>query len=265
MLKNIIFLLKKEQKIPDSVQNGPYAVTYNIAFAGTDDSLIVTDDIDTAHNGMAHGCPVVYVYGGENYVPGISYIVENIDACTPQYCNEAFCRQKGIPMTVLRTARTYIKEITVDDLPELYELYDDDEIRKYIEPLYGYEEEKEFTKSYIKSMYGMYGFGMWLVRNSADDELIGRAGLELRLIDGVEEMELGYIIGKKYRHKGYGYEVCTAIKKYAKDMLDAVKLNIIVSPDNIPSIKLAEKLGAKASGSFADKKAKYIIMECPLD
>lgn len=45
-------------------------------------------------------------------------------------------------------------------------------------------------------MYGMYGFGMWLVKDRDTDKLIGRAGLELRLIDGVEEMELGYIIVK---------------------------------------------------------------------
>lgn len=84
----------------------------------------------------------------------------------------------------------------MDDLGEVYELYDDDEIRKYMEPLYEYGEEKKFTESYIKNMYGMYGFGMWLVKDRDTDKLIGRAGLELRLIDGVEEMELGYIIGK---------------------------------------------------------------------
>lgn len=263
MLKNIIFILNKQQKIPDSVQNGPYAVTYNSGFSAPDNSIIITDNIETARNSIAQGCPAVYVYGGENYISGISYIAESIEACTPQYCNEAFCRQKGIPMTVLQTERTYIKEITVDDLGELYELYDDDEIRKYIEPLYEYEEEKCFTKSYIRNMYGMYGFGMWLVKDRDTDKLIGRAGLELRLIDGVEEMELGYIIGKKYRHKGYGYEVCTAIKKYAKDIIGATKLNIIVSPDNIPSIKLAEKLGAYNTGRSAN--SKYIIMECELD
>ena len=142
MLKNIIFILNEEQKIPDSVQNGPYAVTYNSGFSAPDNSIIITDNIEIARNSIAQGCPAVYVYGGENYISGISYIAESIEACTPQYCNEAFCRQKGIPMTVLQTERTYIKEITVDDLGELYELYDDDEIRKYIEPLYEYEEEK---------------------------------------------------------------------------------------------------------------------------
>ena len=49
MLKNIIFILNKEQKIPDSVQNGPYAVAYDSAFAGPDDSIVITDDIETAH------------------------------------------------------------------------------------------------------------------------------------------------------------------------------------------------------------------------
>lgn len=150
MLKNIIFILNKEQKIPDSVQNGPYAVAYDSAFAGPDDSIVITDDIKTAHSSIEQGCPVVYIYDGENYISGISYIAENVEACTPQYCNEAFCRQKGIPMTVLQTERTYIKEITVDDLGEVYELYDDDEIRKYMEPLYEYEEEKKVYRKLHK-------------------------------------------------------------------------------------------------------------------
>lgn len=89
MLKNIIFILNKEQKIPDSVQNGPYAVAYDSAFAGPDDSIIITDDIETAHSSIEQGCPAVYIYDGENYISGISYIAENVEACTPQYCNEA--------------------------------------------------------------------------------------------------------------------------------------------------------------------------------
>ena len=76
MLKNIIFILNKEQKIPDSVQNGPYAVAYDSAFAGPDDSIVITDDIKTAHSSIEQGCPVVYIYDGENYISGISYIAE---------------------------------------------------------------------------------------------------------------------------------------------------------------------------------------------
>ena len=69
--------------------------------------------LDMAENG---GCC------GLSAVDDARRVAENVEACTPQYCNEAFCRQKGIPMTVLQTERTYIKEITVDDLGEVYEL-----------------------------------------------------------------------------------------------------------------------------------------------
>ena len=113
MLKNIIFILNKQQKIPDSVQNGPYAVAYDSAFAGPDDSIVITDDIEAAHSSIEQGCPAVYIYDGENYISGISYIAESVEACTPQYCNEAFCRQKGIPMTVLQTERTYLSLIHI--------------------------------------------------------------------------------------------------------------------------------------------------------
>ena len=263
MLKNIIFILNKEEKINPSMYDGTYNIFTDLNPVSPDDSIVVTDDIETALDDKKAGYAVIFVYDGNSYIQGISYIVESAGACTPQYCNEAYCRIKGIPMTVMYTERTYIKEITVDDLPKLYELYDDETSRRYTEPLYDYEEEKEFTENYIKNMYGMYGFGMWLVKDRDTDELIGRAGLELRLIDGKEEMEMGYIIGKQYRRKGYALEVCKAIMNYAHDVLEKDRLNIIVDRDNIPSIKLAEKLGAHNTGRSAG--SKYMIMECELD
>ena len=95
MLKNIIFIINKEQKIPDSVQNGPYAVAYDSAFADPDDSIVITDDIETAHGSIEQGCPAVYIYDGENYISGISYIAENVEACTPPDCRGVYYGQKN--------------------------------------------------------------------------------------------------------------------------------------------------------------------------
>ena len=194
---------------------------------------------------------------------GTRYAVESLAELDIDYLERVRRRYNHIPWDIGETDRCLIRELSLSDLPALYELYDKPGMTDFVEPLYDYETELEYQKAYIENMYGFYEYGMWLVFSKETGKLIGRAGLELRLIDGVEEMELGYIIGKKYRYRGYGYEVCTAIKKYAKDILGAAKLNIIVSPDNIPSIKLAEKLGAYDTGRSAN--SKYIIMECELD
>ena len=43
--------------------------------------------------------------------------------------------------------------------------------------------------------------------------------------------------------QGYAFEVCLAILEYARDNLPEVKLNCLIDRDNVPSIRLAKKLG----------------------
>lgn len=53
--------------------------------------------------------------------------------------------------------------MTTRDLPELYAVYSTLEDCRYIEQLYDYDKELEFTKNYIKNMYGFFEYGLWLV------------------------------------------------------------------------------------------------------
>ena len=263
MLNNIIFLLNDKENIPPSFNDSIYNILTDTEGASAQESLVVTDDVSRCAELASAGYALILVYDGDEYVDGVAYIVQDFKGCTIKYCEEAFARQKGLALTVIRTERTYIKEITVEDLPELYRLYDDDEIRRYVDALYEYDEEAEFTRNYIRCMYGFYGVGMWLVRSLEDDHLIGRAGIEIRQIDGEDQFELGYIIGKEDRRKGYALEVCKAIEQYAFDVLpDTNKLNIIISPDNKASINLAKKLGARAACSFTDNGLEYVLYEC---
>ena len=73
---------------------------------------------------------------------------------------------------------------------------------EYLDPLYEYEKEKEYQRSYINYMYRLYGYGMWVVIEKATGKLIGRVGIENReACDG--EPELGYMIVVSYQRKGY--------------------------------------------------------------
>lgn len=46
-----------------------------------------------------------------------------------------------------------MREESLDDLDELYELYDTLADCEFIEPLYELEKEKEFVRNYINNMY----------------------------------------------------------------------------------------------------------------
>lgn len=138
----------------------------------------------------------------------------------------------------------YLREQTLDDLDRLYELYASEKITRYIEGLYeNREEEVEFTRSYIENMYQFYGYGIWVVCLKENDEIIGRAGISNRIVDGINELELGYVIGEAYQGMGYAFEACMAICAFAKEQLYAEHMICFMEKENIPSVRLAKRLG----------------------
>lgn len=227
-----------------------------------DDSLIITDNEAVLSELKKNGFAVLFYSRDNKFMEGAEYVTDSVEDCDRKYMELVFAREKGLPLTILETKRTIVREMTVEDLPLLYELYDDEEIKKYIEPLYPYEEEKEFTESYIRNMYGFYGFGLWLVFNKENNELIGRAGISIRNIDGEDKHEMGYIIGKKYRRQGYAYEVCSAIKNYAFSEIKMEDLFIVTEKRNLPSCDLADKLGFTVSGLSEVNGCEYMIFQC---
>lgn len=92
-----------------------------------------------------------------------------------------------------------MREESLDDLDELYELYDTLADCEFIEPLYELEKEKEFVRNYINNMYRFFEYGMWLVYSKDTGRLVGRMGIENRSIDGENVQEIGYLTGSLIR------------------------------------------------------------------
>lgn len=132
-----------------------------------------------------------------------------------------------------------LREMVESDVERLYELYRDEEVTRYMEGLFpDIEEEREYMKNYYRYVYQFYGYGMWLICLK-DGTVIGRAGIEA---NDKQEHVLGYMLGKKYQHKGYAYEACSAILTYAREELELNKIKAYVRKENKASIRLAEKL-----------------------
>ncbi len=262
MLKKILILCTAYKATFNIEETLHYSVINSFEEGEISDTLVVTDNRDTLKEALEKNYAVLYISEDDSFVDGAAYITDSITEYDEQYLNTVFCRQRGIPVTILETKRTIVREITVDDLMSLYELYDDDMVRKYVEPLYPYEEEKLFTEKYIQNMYGLYGYGMWVVINKETGGLIGRAGLEIRNMDGTDKNEIGYIIKREYRNKGYAYEVCKAIMQYAFETEEMEDLLLVTRLENLPSCNLAEKLGFNRIGSSTLNGYEYMIFQC---
>ena len=180
---------------------------------------------------------------GEAYFGKASYVVYDEDDIDDDMLKLVCARKYNESLVIAETELFIIREMTVGDLPHLYELYETLSDCIYVEPLYGYEEEKAFTIKYIENMYGFFGYGLWLIFDRKTGELVARAGIENRSIDGQNCQELGYLVKKNWQGKHVAWEVMSRIVELAKDRFGLEELNICTMKTNIPSIQLALKLG----------------------
>lgn len=136
---------------------------------------------------------------GESYRGKASYVVYDKEDIDDDMLELVCARKYNEPLVISETGKFIIREMTVGDLPHLYELYQTLSDCPYVEPLYEYEDEKAFTIKYIENMYGFFGYGLWLVFDKKTGELVARAGVENRSIDGQNCQELGYLVKKAGR------------------------------------------------------------------
>lgn len=215
-----------------------------LLIAATDETIALGKELGVA--------TIAYVnpfFSNQTY-SGVDMIVEGFEEVDDDFLEKQYQRYHHIPWTILETERCVVKELSLEDLDGLFELYADEGMDEYTEPLYPYEEEKEFQRAYINHMYRYFGYGMWLVFEKASGKIIGRAGLEHREYNEVVELELGYLIGKKYQGQGFATEVCKAILEYAKDHAGFERINTIIEDGNEASISLSRKLGFEQKESY---------------
>lgn len=207
--------------------------------------LYLTDDAGTARGLREAGEAVlIYLHPGnrDQDFSGFLFAVEDPEELEPEYIERAYRRLKGLPWNILRTARCLIRETIPEDVESFYQIYSHPAITEYMEGLYPeVEEERQYVRDYIEKVYTFFGFGVWTVIERETGAVIGRAGFSYR--EGFDELELGFIIGVPWQRRGYAEEVCRAVLAYGWSALEFRQVQALVEPENIPSVRLCEKLG----------------------
>ncbi len=160
-----------------------------------------------------------YLHAGRNgeSFQGAAYLVERPQDIDRDSYQKIYERAAGLPWTIAETARCLIREMTVDDVESLYPLYEDEQARRFLKPLCpDHDKEREIVKAYIDKVYGLFGYGMWVVIRKSDGALIGRAGFE---VGRKNEAALGYLFRKDCRRQGYAFEACDAVMRFAREEL----------------------------------------------
>jgi [ribosomal protein S5]-alanine N-acetyltransferase len=88
-----------------------------------------------------------------------------------------------------------------------------------------------------------YGFGLWLLRDRATGEPIGRGGLQWTFVAGLNDVEVGWTVVPERWGEGLATEMASAAIEVARNELRLESIVAFTRPDNVASRRVMEKTG----------------------
>ena len=143
-------------------------------------------------------------------------------------------------MDEIDTARLHLRQFTPGDLDELFPIFSDPEVVKYmktVDPV-SREETERALLSIIKH-WEKHGFGRWAVIHKETKRLIGYGGL--RNLYGMPE--LVYLLAKRFWNMGLATELATACLKWGFEKRPFERIAAITRPEHAASRRVMEKIG----------------------
>ena len=86
----------------------------------------------------------------------------SIQELDPAFVKRDAARKAGLPVEIARTKRLLIRETILEDVPKLYQLWQEPSVKRYVQPMQPtLEEEIAYMAAYIRHAYAFYDFGLW--------------------------------------------------------------------------------------------------------
>ena len=150
---------------------------------------------------------------------------------------------------ILETSRLYLRKIQKNDDILISEILQDIDVMYAWEHAFSNDEVADWINE-NRMRYERDGYGYWAVIHKMSERLIGVCGLLKEQADYENYVGLGYIFNKDYWGRGYALESASACVDYAFHTLKVKELTAQIRPNNLPSRKVAEKLGMEVNKEF---------------
>lgn len=149
--------------------------------------------------------------------------------------------QKSIP---LYSDRIRIRQITSKDTDRFWKYQLDDDLYTYMlsSKINEYNKLKniviEMTRQYKKSKLTRY-----VIADYSTNKMLGFISMYPNRINGENQVEIGYWVGKDNRNKGIATEALSMVVKQLSKIKGIDKITLNIMKGNRYSLKIAEKLG----------------------
>ncbi len=117
---------------------------------------------------------------------------------------------------------------------------------------FGYSSKEELSlkiaKINTKLALGINDF-QWDLIEKKTKKVIGSAGYH-NIVKQHKRGELGYYLKEDFRRKGYMSESLTVILNYGFEVMDFIRIEAFIGPDNLASKALVKKFGFEQEGTL---------------
>ena len=161
---------------------------------------------------------------------------------------------------ILQTDRLLLRHQVIEDLDDLWALYCNPKITKYIpDAPRSHEEAKQELEWHMHGHPKFPELGLWATIHKGTGAFIGRCGLLPWTIDGRQEVEIAYTIAQEYWGQGLATEAARAILNYGFEKLQLSRLICLIDEENIASKKVAEKIGMSFEKEGQDEMGTFQV------
>ena len=147
----------------------------------------------------------------------------------------------------LETQRLVMRMWSEDDFESYAKLCADPDVMRF---LGGKTYDRAEAWRHMASIIGHWqlrGYGHWAIEEKSSGKFAGRIGFLNP--EGWPGFELGWTLAKEFWGKGYATEGARRALEYAFTELNRNHVISLIHPENLASIRVAERLGEKLEGT----------------
>jgi RimJ/RimL family protein N-acetyltransferase len=151
-------------------------------------------------------------------------------------------------MITLKTERLVLRMLREEDFEQYAAIVADPEVARYLsdgQPLSRADAWRQMA--FVVGHWQLKGYGMWAVEEAATGRLAGRIGFLNP--EGWPGFELGWTLAREFWGRGYATEGARRALEYAFTEMGREHVISLIRPNNLPSVRVAERLGERLEGS----------------
>lgn len=165
----------------------------------------------------------------------------------------------------LETARLVLRAHKLEDFPALAALWADSIVTRFIGGRVSTESQSWLRFLQYAGLWTIKGFGYWAVVEKATGAYVGDVGFaefKRAIVPPITDTpEVGWVLAPSAHGKGYATEAVGAAVAWGRTRFTPGRAVCIIDPQNLASMRVAEKLGFRAFAQTTFGEDPVVLLE----